>query len=619
MNPVARPPITRADHWLSVSAALISWWWLYPQVLSGLHWHDTSEFIAAGRTLAVAHPPGHPLALIGIHLSQLLPWFDAAERGHLSSSFWGGMGTLCTYYAFLCLVPPRQSPIIIRLVAIFGALCSVALPLVTLQLIRAEVYASQWALTTLVWASLFYAHRQEDCRAYLVAALSLGLLSANHTLLTAALGLSLLPRLLTFGLSLRVWILSLSSYLFGLSLYLYLWMRGQAGGVSGWGWISDLSSFWEAVSAKVWQTQVQQRASEVDFADNLIRFSAFCIGQIGPTTSFIILVTISLGVVRWAKYSPITSMLSTHNKKDSRERIDASWGPTLALATLFITLTKITYPFSTANPDFSGYLAAAVPSALFLLYLSTREMPRSASPMVLFLLLMSALSHSQDSRPPQSRGAAQWGRAFSAETPPMGTLWTSYYATHFISVGLLVTEGWRSDLNLVFRGHRHLPWSHKRLESHERPRRLKSPHTIKALMTAGSRYEVERSLDSTPTLWPYLSWPGSQQGLFTSRLVRFPTVEPPLNLTRQTKIQLKLADARLKLYGDHELIIDEDSAYSWALQHEMLTRWLPSLDQKSPSKEAKALIKAHIAQRDHWLKIIAEENWRSLDLSHSAP
>ena len=183
-----KPLFTTVDHSLSGAIALIAWWWLYPQVLSGLHWQDTSEFIAAGRTLAVAHPPGHPLTLIGIHLSQLLPWFDAAERAHLASSFWGGLGVFFGYYGLYCLTPQQLPTISRRTLASLCAFAGVTIPLVNLQLIRAEVYGPQWSLTTLVWSALFYAHKQRDQRAYLIAALILGLLSANRTLLTAALG-----------------------------------------------------------------------------------------------------------------------------------------------------------------------------------------------------------------------------------------------------------------------------------------------------------------------------------------------------------------------------------------------------------------------------------------------
>ena len=613
--------ITATDFWLSTAICLLAWWRLFPHVLSGLHWHDTSEFIAAGRTLAIAHPPGHPLTLIAIHLSQLLPFFDAAERAHLASSFWGALGVFFAYFGFLALSPDTFTATWRRSLAVLGALSTAALPLVQLQLIRAEVYAPQWALTVLVWSSLFYAHRQGDLRAFLVAALSLGLLSANHTLLTVALGLALLPRLLTFGLTVRVWTLSLSSYLFGLSLYLYVWLRGTTGGVSGWGWVSDLPSLWETISAKVWQTQVQLRSSEVMLGDNVIRFTAFCMNQVGVLVSLALFCSLTLGLLNWAKSSPITKSLSrSRTMKNNREsKTDHIWGPTLALATFCIILTKITYPFSEANPDFSGYMAAAAPSALFLIYRSTMSINHWWSGIILTLIIASGIAHHPDSRPPQSRGAARWGRSITSEIPTGGTLWTSFYATHFVAVGLLITEGWRADLNLVFRGHRKLPWALTRIQSHQRPVSVQAIDSNPSLRLRGSRFELERTIDSTPEFWPQMSWPGTENGFFTLRLLD--QAQPPrlVDLKRFTQNELKLADARLSINDESSLVIDEDSAYSWALHHEMITRWIPLRTTSNSLGFSQALLEAHLHQRDAWLKIIAEEKWHSLDLSHSPP
>ena len=79
--------------------------------------------------------------------------------------------------------------------------------------------------------------------------------------------------------------------------------------------------------------------------------------------------------------------------------------------------------------------------------------------------------------------------------PVGGTLWTSFYASHFITVALQNIEGWRSDMSLVFRGHRRLDWSLPRLNS-TLNLDLTSLRLSQDLQQPGSRFEVDRPLDS---------------------------------------------------------------------------------------------------------------------------
>lgn len=593
-------------NWEAMIVASLAWFWLYPQVLIGLHWHDTSEFIAASRTLAVAHPPGHPLTLVVMHIAELIPFFDCAERAHLASSFWGALGAAATYLGLKAFFEQQfaqqkqPSSLIIKFWSFLLSLIGVALPLVTLQLIRAEVYAPQWALTAVVWSGLFYAERYSDQRAYLLSALCLGLLSANHTLLTLALGLSLLPKLCLLGLSARTWFLSALSFTLGLSLYLYLYLRGTSGGMSGWGWITDIQSLWDTISAKVWQIQVEQRTHELDWTDNIIRFFLFSMKQMGIWVSLPLLLFMCLNFVSALK-GIVRSFFTKANS------LKNSWGLTLCFATLAIAFTKLSYPFSEGNPDFSGYVSAAVPSVLALIALSLihsfealkRHNSKLISLMIscfLLLILGSTLAQKSKSRSPYSRGAELWGQTLMNEVPLGGHLWTSFYASHFITVALQTTQGWRADLNLTFRGHRHLAWSLKRLQTETKPFQVTSLHSLKDLQGFQSRFEVERPLDSIVQFWPLLSWPSQQYGFLTSGWL----TEPKLHLNQDAfysawsgestwlgqttwsfQEQLKynqnliqLADARQVRQIQSLGLVDEDSAYAWALHYEMTARWL---------------------------------------------
>ena len=654
--------------------ALGAWLCLLPKVLIGLHWHDTSEFIASGRALSLAHPPGHPLTLLAIHLSQLLPWSDAAHRAHLASSFWGGLGVGLSYLGFQLLLMHRSSTrctLGLRLTCILGALSMILLPLVELQLIRAEVYASQWALTIWVWVALFFAARTQDLRGLLIAALGLGLLAANHTLLTVALIIALLPRLVTWRLSLRVWWMSSVVFLIGASLYVYVGLRGRHGGVSGWGWIDGVSAWWHHVSAKVWQTQVGQRADEVNWGDNLIGMLSFAQEQVGPICALICLSALVLGAVTWANrvikgfraldlseghFSDL-SEASTGRSEDRLEEthsdleatharaihrrpvLTSNWGATLTLATVSIIFTKFTYPFSAQNPDFSGYLASGAPSVLFLLAWVGRHLGRHGALVLLSLVLFGANLQRQHSRPPESMGAEAWGRQMTSEVPSGGTLWSSFYATYFITSALWITEGWRADVRLVFRGHRATKWATRRSKMIPALNPIAELATPQALEVTGARHEVERSLDLAPWLWSRLSVPGSARGTLTSDVLPPDKAQLTQNelqvsriaLTRQTQRLLELGDARqetrmtsqMDVEASRQFLCDEDSAYAWALHHEMNIRWLEMRASNTSQYEVRQRLlsaqEAHRALRQWWIEQIALDRWNQLHFSWSHP
>ena len=638
------------EWWIALMIGLLSWLWIFPKVLVGLHWHDTSEFIAASRTLAVSHPPGHPLTMIFMHIAQVIPFFDCAERSHLASSFWGAFGAGVMYLGlFDLLADPKRlesikDKVLTRISLVMITLSSICLPLVVLQLTRAEVYAPQWACTIVVWYSLFYAQKYEDDRAYLWAAFFLGLLSSNHTLLALALILGIFPKLLALKLNFKVWSLSALAYLLALSLYSYLWFRGTVGGQTGWGWIVDLKSFWETVSAKVWQIQVEQRSVEFEWRDNIIRMLAFAMKQVGLVMSLLFTLIISLGI--WGRVKSTRN--SIRGIKTLIKDLKDGWSVSLLLTSCLIVMTKLAYPFSEGNPDFSGYMAAAVPSLIFLLAQGVQQFSRQLSERYenkIILLVFSALLISinlqhTDSRSPESRGAEAWGRAMMQNVPVGGTLWTSFYASHFIAVALQNIEGWRSDMNLVFRGQRRLDWSLPRLNTIPKPQALTSLRLSQDLQQPGSRFEVDRPLDSIIEFWPLLSWPNTKYGLLNTCfksdcLEPFDTTqmtnEKTWNLVdrfKQNESIVALGDARTELeqIRSKNYVIDEDSAYAWALHYEISFRWLVRQKQvfgNSLSWEEKHQLDDIIgdseALKKQWIKAIAEEKWSSMDFSLSDP
>ena len=574
---------------MSCFGALLSG--LYPS----LHWYDTGEWIAAPRTLSLAHPPGHPLTVLSTHISQLLPWLDAYARANLASALWLSLASALCCAAMRALIPRRDGRA--ELLSIAVGLYLPALPLVWLQGVRAEVYAAQCALsalTLLAWASY---HSGSDRRWLLMGGLSLGLQASNHTLLAVAvaapfcLWLTLgATRGLRSGrataqsaqsseltrLSPKALALSLSGAALGLSLYLFLPLRGRAGGVEGWGWVSDLTSFWETLSAQVWRRSVIERSAELELTENLTRFSAFMIEQLGSLSALLALGLTLLATLRWARRG--------------------AWAPALILSAVWVSvaLTKLSYPFLEVNPDFSGYLSAGAPSLCLLLGLACWTCSRRAAPLLMLALLLGASTQPRHHEASQSYAAEAWLRSLTDELPPRGALWSAHYATHFGLSALRVVEGWRPDTSLIFRGYWREPWAQRRLQRSLGPMSAAEDAPPSPLQPR-ARFEAEGPVDPFPLLRERaravgLTWalsPWAQPASLAELSATLDRARQRMDLTRGGLEQLSI-----------------DTCYALALYHEAQLTWLntgPSSLTEAPVAELRAL---HLSQRDHWLSLL---------------
>ena len=94
----------------------------------------------------------------------------------------------------------------------------------------------------------------------------------------------------------------------------------------------------------------------------------------------------------------------------------------------------------------------------------------------------------------------------------------------------------------------------------------------------------------------------------------------------QSVVLLGNAHTASKYLNSKTQLIDEDSAYAWALHYEMSFRWLTQqkliLGHSLPlgkKREIDDLIKDCQALKSFWIKVIAEEKWNSVDFSWSDP
>lgn len=561
---------------------LITWVCLLAGLYPSVHWYDTGEWVATPRALSLAHPPGHPLTLLSTHLTQLLPWLDGYARANLASALWLSLASAFTASAMSALMSGRSGWRGALTSALVG-LYLPALPFSWLQGVRAEVYASQVglvALTVCCWARYL---RRGDLRWLLMGGLGIGLQASNHTLLAVAvmaplslwLGVHALSHLhirgghTSLSSALRVTLCLLGATMLGLSLYLYLPLRGQAGGVEGWGSVHDLSTFWDTVSASVWRRAVTERSAEVSLLENLPRFVAFMLTQMGPVSALIALIMSLLATLRWVQ--------------------DQRWGIPLTLTLIWVSVsfTKLSYPFLEVNPDFSGYLAAGAPALCLLLGLSALELGPRLAPLCLIALLVGAGVQPRAHGTAQSVSAEAWVRALTEETPPRGSLWSAHYATHFGLTALRVVEGWRPDLALVFRGHRDTTWAPLRLRASLAPRAVEDVSPL----SPRARLEVEGALDQLPALRS------------RARAVGLTWAITPWARARSTAT-LKLQLDAFKRRARSALPFDIDTCYSMALYHEAHLVWLRQGPAQLTLDEQEALMRLHLSERDAWISAL---------------
>ena len=350
----------------------------------------------------------------------------------------------------------------------------------------------QAMLGAVVLALLCTAHQSEDLRLFPLIGLTLGLMGANHTLLAVAWLPPITLWLLLRRPPLRAFIAIGCGGLLGLSLYLFLLFRGAPTSPFGWGEVQNVEQFWDFISAKIWRDSVTTRMEELSWAENGIRFLRWSFDRFGPWASALIL-TLSL-----------TTPLAYLRRWRGGERAQLRNETSLVLLCIGLCLctlaTKFSYPFNAENPDFEGYLCAALAPAGVLLWIALSALRlelrgRSVSwPLGSWLglpLFLAALPHYDPGHRQGTRSAAAVARELLLEVPPGGALSPAHYANYFAALSLQALEGLRPDIAIPFQGFRGQAWAARRLAGLE-------PHWKTWLLEPEPSYPTGLHLDLPP-------------------------------------------------------------------------------------------------------------------------
>jgi hypothetical protein len=201
-------------------------------------WYDMGELTTASYVLGIAHNTGYPLYILLGKLFTLFPIGDVAYRVNLMSAVFASLTVALVFLIIAELTRNRAAALIGALTVAFSStlwasanwaesypLNAFSTALITWLLLR-------WRTTGQVW----YVR---------LALLAFGLSIGNHRLIVL-----LAPGILLFlwaargRLSIGHWLQLALLFLLGLSVYLYLPIRGSQGPSLNWAQPANLSTYW---------------------------------------------------------------------------------------------------------------------------------------------------------------------------------------------------------------------------------------------------------------------------------------------------------------------------------------------------------------------------------------
>lgn len=194
----------------------------------GVYLEDSGEFITSVHTLGLAHPSGYPLFLILAKLFSFLPVGEIAFRINLFSVVFGVLSTVVLYFILehVAKVLDLKS----RISSLYAFLFALAFGISRdfwSQAIVAEVYTlNTFLVGLLVLMLLGWLESREQKKLYYLAFLS-GLGLANHLLFLFVVPVVWVLVLIKSKLRIKDYLLFSLLFLVGLSVYLYLPLRGS--------------------------------------------------------------------------------------------------------------------------------------------------------------------------------------------------------------------------------------------------------------------------------------------------------------------------------------------------------------------------------------------------------
>ncbi|MEC9071199.1 MAG: DUF2723 domain-containing protein, partial [Myxococcota bacterium] len=439
---------SRADHLLRAGVGLLAFSAYVLTAAPGAFWLDSGELAAAGVTLGIAHPPGHPLYVVLAYIASWIPLGSAGFRVTLLSGAMGALAALFLYDLVLMLAretgeDDADEESWSRIAAAFAALVLALSAGVWLQAVRAEVYTLQLALHLWITREVLRWYLCGDRRSNASlwrAALGVGLGLANHHLLMVAHIPALLilfmsvreervraPRILGQGALWATW---------GLGIYAMLPVRAATSPILNYGDPSELGRFVDVVTAQVFQSSVT--GASPSLLENLSGAIDMYIASIGP-----LVLGISLLGFGWlAGKRPLVA-------------------GALVVALVCNLATKVSMVLDPTNPDAAGYfqtgLAVMSIAGGLGLYATLRAVRRPSAQLLitaLFVMTSGAQSWASMDRLNlnEHRSPMATDMLLVSSAAPNGLWLTSFYGLHFNRLYHVAVDGFRPDVTCIHQG-----------------------------------------------------------------------------------------------------------------------------------------------------------------------
>jgi len=201
-------------------------------------WYDMGEFTTASHVLGIAHNTGYPLYILLGKLFTFLPVGDIAYRVNLMSAVFA---SLTVAVIFLIIQELTRN----RVAALIGALTVAFSSTFWANANWAESYPlNAFSMALITWLLLRWRTTGGVWHLYL-AVLAFGLSIGNHRLIVL-----LTPGILLFlwaarrDLNIGHWVRFAFLFLLGLSVYLYLPIRGSQEPALSWAQPANLDTYW---------------------------------------------------------------------------------------------------------------------------------------------------------------------------------------------------------------------------------------------------------------------------------------------------------------------------------------------------------------------------------------
>jgi hypothetical protein len=424
-------------------------------------WWDTGELAANAHVLGIPHRPGFPLYVLVGRVFSLSPFGDIFYRVNFLSALCASAALGIFAYVWHGLLShiwrttrwwETVMPIVVALTAIAGTYT------LWMQAARAEVYAPTLLAWAFMIAIMFGAERSVRTghggltrwlfAAAFLGGLGLGLHNATFASTLPAVFVFLLVLGRRSELRMRDWLVALTLFLVGLSIYLYLPIRAGANPPLNWGWT-------DSGRAPSWNGIVGADAFDEIIASTAVMFYK----------NFVNCLTLLLDELQWGV--AVLSLVGIIGLWRRARR----WVPVALLVIVAnITVTSLLVSdFSDTNPDIHGYLLPALSMIAFLIAagiatlvvafsflpirMPTAWLRYTVATAALGTMVMLGLAPVIINEPycnlVEHRLAYDYGTEATAELQPSATVFVSGANIDFVLRGLQYCDEWRPDVRVI--------------------------------------------------------------------------------------------------------------------------------------------------------------------------